>query len=217
MNRRFAPGCALMLYKPHLAHKLGLALGGSIGFEAPWLTCCRKDPQFSEDTELVNICPGCDKRFRLNYAKTSTISLWEILARSDSFPFPDYGGRIMSIIDACPTRDQTRVHDAVRTLLARMNIALVEPKATKTKSVCCGDSYWGEIPTEKVKERMRKRTVEMPAPEVVVYCVSCVVAVTIGGKKPRYLVDLLFGEDTEPRIVDLDVWHAELQTYIDAH
>ncbi|MHB8054006.1 MAG: (Fe-S)-binding protein [Candidatus Aminicenantales bacterium] len=217
MLRRFAPGCALMIYKPHLAEKLGRFIRPSLSADPPWLTCCRKDPQFSEDTELVNVCPGCDKRFRLDYRRTTTISIWEILARGDGFPFPDYGGRRMSIIDACPTRDQPRIHEAVRTLLSRMNIILVEPKATRTKSVCCGDSYWGEIPTDEVKDRMKKRATQLPAAEVVVYCVSCVTAAAIGGKKPRYLVDLLFGEETVPPFLDLDAWHAVLQDYIDAH
>ena len=217
MTRRFAPGCALMLYKPQLAERLGGMLGDSIGAAEPWMICCRKDPQFAEETELVNICPGCDKRFRLNYPRTKTISLWEILAGTTVFPFPDYGGLMMSIIDACPTRDQPRVHEAIRTLLARMNIRLVEPRSTRAKGICCGDSFWGEIPTPDVLDRMKARAAEMPAPEVVVYCVSCALAVTIGGKTPRYLVDLLLGEETVPRILDLDAWHAALQTYIDAH
>ena len=38
----------------------------------------------------------------------------------------------------------------------------------------------------------------MPAEDVVVYCVSCAKAMFIGGKRPRYLVDLLFGEATVP-------------------
>jgi hypothetical protein len=215
MTRRFAPGCALMLYKPHLAERLRGILGETIGADLPWMTCCRKDPQFAEETELVNVCPGCDKRFRLNYPRTSTISLWEILSGSDAFPFPDYGGRTMSIIDACPTRDQPRIHQAIRALLKRMNIAVIEPRATKTKGICCGDSMWGEIPTPEVMARMKMRAAEMPAPNVVVYCVSCALAVSIGGKTPRYMIDLLFGEETRPRILDLDVWHAELQAYID--
>ena len=54
-----------------------------------------------------------------------------------------------------------------------MNISLIEPEKTRTKSTCCGDSFWGEIPTDKVKEQMRKRTAEMPCEDVAVYCVSC--------------------------------------------
>jgi hypothetical protein len=39
----------------------------------------------------------------------------------------------------------------------------------------------------------------------------------IGGKQPRYMVDLLFGEDTEARTFEPDEWHAELNAFIDKH
>ncbi len=217
MKRVFAPGCALMLYKPELAARVQRVLRENLGELEIWPRCCRKDPEFPERTEVINVCPGCDKRFRKNYRNSSTVSLWEVLARADAFPFPDYHGKRMSIIDACPTRTRTKVHDAVRTLLKKMNIVLVEPKNTRTKSTCCGDIFYGEIPTDGVKDRMRKRADEMPVEDVVVYCVSCVKAMFIGGKKPRYLVDLLFGEETVPGTVDPDAWHGELDAYIDAH
>lgn len=64
---------------------------------------------------------------------------------------------------------------------------------------------------------MIKRTAEMPVEEIVVYCISCIKSVFIGGKKPRYLVDLLFNEDTLPQTLDPEVWHNELDEYITAH
>jgi Fe-S oxidoreductase len=123
----------------------------------------------------------------------------------------------MSIIDACPTRDQVRVHSAVRALLDRMNISLIEPQSTRTKSICCGDSFWGLVPTEETKNQMKKRTSQMPVEDVVVYCVSCSKSVFIGGKKPRYLIDLLFEEDTIPKTLEPDLWHEELDEYIANH
>ncbi|MCB2295413.1 hypothetical protein LGK95_18175 [Clostridium algoriphilum] len=39
----------------------------------------------------------------------------------------------------------------------------------------------------------------------------------IGGKKPRYLVDLLFGEDTDPGIFEPDDWHERLNNFINEH
>jgi Fe-S oxidoreductase len=150
----------------------------------------------------------------MNYQNSCTISLWEILAAGHFFPFPDYRGHCMSIIDACPTRDQERVHHAIRVLLNKMSISLIEPKNTRTKSTCCGDSFWGEIPTDKVKEQMVKRTSEMPCEDVVVYCVSCTKSVFIGGKKPRYMIDLLFGEETLRKTVEPEIWHKELDDYI---
>ena len=217
MNKVFAPGCALMLYKPELAERLHRMLNENLGEMDLHLICCRHDPQIPANTEIVNVCPGCDKRFGNDYELTSTISLWEILAGSDFFPFPDYHGKRMSILDACPTRDQEKVHTAIRTVLKKMNITLVEPKNTGTKSTCCGDSFYGVIPTGKVKEQMIKRTSEMPLDEVVVYCVSCIKSVFIGGKNPRYLVDLLFENETVPKTYDPDEWHKELDDYIEKH
>jgi Fe-S oxidoreductase len=143
--------------------------------------------------------------------------LWEVLAENDTFPFPDYAGQPMSILDACPTRTEIRVHEAVRVILEKMNIQVDEPRNTRTNGICCGDSFYGVLPVDQVKAQMRKRAEAMPGEDVVVYCVSCVKAMHIGGKKPRHLVDLLFGEDTAPGTFEPDAWHAELQEYIDRH
>ena len=217
MENVFAPGCALMLYKPHLAEKLHVVLNESLGTMDLLLTCCKHEPQLKTKTRVINICPGCDKRFKNDYAQTTTISLWELLAESDTFPFPDYKGKEMSIIDACPTRNQPQIHDAIRVLLKKMNIQLIEPAKTRTEGTCCGDTFYGSLPTAKVKELMKKRTSEMPVDDVVVYCVSCTKSVFIGGKKPHYLVDLLFDEETIPKTLEPDDWHKEIDIYIDAH
>jgi hypothetical protein len=213
----FAPGCALMLYKPEFAKRIHSILRNHVGEMDELNICCHHDPQFPEETTVINICPGCDKRFRNDYNRSSTISLWEVLAEYEFFNFPDYHGQSMLIIDACPTRDQERVHTAVRTLLQKMNIRLVEPTKTRTNGTCCGDSFYGIIPTDKVKEQMAKRASEMPVDDVVVYCISCIKSMFIGNRKPRYLVDLLFGEATLPGTCEPDEWHRELDKYIESH
>lgn len=217
MKNLFAPGCGLMLYKPHLAERLHRMLNDHHGPMDMGLTCCRHVPPLASGTQVINICPGCDRRYRENYEDSGTISLWEVLAGNSFLPLPDYGGREMTIIDACPTRDQTRVHDAVRTLARHMNISLVEPRNTRTKSTCCGDSCYGRIPTEQVLVQMRKKASEMPADEVLVYCVSCAKSVFNGGKRPRYMIDLLFDEKTVPMTLDPDLWHRELDDFIGSH
>ncbi|HVP90819.1 MAG TPA: (Fe-S)-binding protein [Terriglobales bacterium] len=217
LPRVFAPGCALMLYKPELAERMRRMLEENLGHMDPWMRCCRKDPGFAKKTEVINICPGCDKRFRKDYKNSTTVSLWAVLAGTDFFPFPDYGGEVMTIIDACPTRDRPRVHDAVRTLLKKMNIVLKEPQATRTKGKCCGDITWGELPVDEVKARMRERASEMPADDVVVYCVSCAKAMFVGGRRPRYMIDLLFNEETVPKTFEPAEWHRLIDEYIDAH
>jgi Fe-S oxidoreductase len=212
MSQVFAPGCALMIYKPELGKRLLDWLG-----VPEHLTCCRHDPRRPAGTQIINVCAGCDRRYRELYPGISTISLWEVLAASDRFPFPDYGGARMSILDACPTRTEARVHDAVRALLARMNITVVEPRNTRTRGTCCGDSFYGTLPVDQVKALMGKRAGEMPCEDVVVYCVSCCKAMHIGGKRPRYLVDLLFNEPTVIGTFEPDEWHQQIQEFIDAH
>jgi Fe-S oxidoreductase len=206
-----------MLYKPELAEKLHQILNENLGEMDLLLTCCHHDPQFTSATEVINICPGCDKRFGRDYSNCTTVSLWEILAENNFLPLPDYKGKQMSILDACPTREKEKVHQAIRTLLSKMNIILVEPEKTGTKSSCCGDSFYGTISTEKVKLQMVKRAAEMPEEEVVVYCVSCIKSMHIGGKKPRYLIDLLFSQETSPQTFEPDSWHKELDSYIENH
>lgn len=213
----FAPGCALMLYKPELAERVHKKLEELFGEMDMLLTCCQHDPLLPVNSKIINVCPGCDKRFTNDYRNVTTISLWELFASTKGFKFPDYSGLRLSIIDACPTRDQTEIHSAIREILVKMNIELVEPKNTGVTSTCCGDSFYGLIPVEKVKELMIKRSDEMPVDDVVVYCISCVKAVYNGGKNPKYLVDLLFSEETVPAVFDPDEWHKELREYIDNH
>jgi hypothetical protein len=216
-RNKFAPGCALMIYKPELAVKVHRFLNSVLGETDLHLTCCRYEPCNEMDTNIINICPGCNKRFKDDYLRTTTTSLWEVIAACDSFPFPDYRGKTMTILDACPTRNEPAIHDAVRLLLRKMNILLTEPDKTREKGKCCGDSFFGALPVEKVKEQMRGRACEMPVDDVVVYCVSCTKSMFIGGKRPHYLLDLLFGEETFPKTSDPGAWHKEVDDFIAEH
>lgn len=64
---------------------------------------------------------------------------------------------------------------------------------------------------------MKKRANSMPCDHVVVYCVSCIKSMHIGGKKPRYILDLLFNTNTTIGTFDPDAWHEELDRFIDEH
>ena len=213
----FAPGCALMIYKPELAYKIHSLLNDNLGDVDMLLTCCQHEPNLPENSKVIYVCPGCDMRFGKNYRGVSTISFWEVINENSFLKLPDYKGRSMSIIDACPTRDEDRVQDSIRNLLLKMNIRLVEPKNTRKESTCCGDFNYGSMPTDKVREIMRDKALEMPVSDIVVHCVSCIMAVCIGCKNPQYLADLLFNEETLPKTTDLDQWHKELNEYIEIH
>ena len=213
----FAPGCALFLYKPQLIQKLHAFLNSRSGPLELFSSCCHYMPSVPPGTKVITICPGCDRRYRENYPEPLSVPLWEVLLAGGGFAFPDYGGQKMTILDACPTRDQERILRAVRALAERMNIVLVEPERTREKGTCCGDTYFDKLPTERVIKQMRAKGKEMPAGDILVYCVSCSKSMFVAGRRPRYLVDLLFGEETVPGIFHPDPWHRELDAFMASH
>jgi Fe-S oxidoreductase len=213
----FAPGCALMIYKPGLAKNIHRLLIENLGEIDMLMACCQHKPDLPENSRVINVCPGCDKRYAKEFKGVTTISLWELINENSFLKYPDYKGKSMTIIDACPTRDEERVQNAIRELLIKMNIRLVEPKNTRRESTCCGDFYYGSMPASRVKELMIEKAQEMPADDIVVHCVSCIVAVSNGHRKPQYMADLLMNEETSIKSFDLDEWHKELSKFIDTH
>jgi len=213
----FNPGCALSIYKPEMEHKLIKFLNENYASLKMHNICCRYEPKLDKDSKIVNVCAGCDRRFRSLYEGITTISLWEVLDGLDSFPYPDYKGATMSVHDPCPVREKPEVHSAVRSLLKKMNITILETEHNSTRSVCCGDDFYPKMPVEEVNTRMKKRAADMPCDDVCVYCVSCIKSMYIGGRRPRHLVDLLMGETTEPGIYQTEQWHAQLKAYIETH
>lgn len=213
----FNPGCALSIYKPEIENKVLKFLNENYGEVTLHKICCHHNPQLEAGSSIINVCAGCDRRFRSLYEGISTISLWEVLDGLEAFQYPDYKGLKLSVHDACPVREKPQVHKAVRNLLKKMNIDVVETKFSGTNSICCGDDFYPKLPIEKVRQKMKERANSMPCNEVCVYCVSCIKSMYIGGKTPRHLIDLLIGQTTEPQIWDTVKWHEQLQDYIDKH
>jgi len=132
-------------------------------------------------------------------------------------PLPDHSGLTVSVHDSCSYRPKPQVHAALRSLLRKMNIEIIESEFSGTKSICCGDNFYPALPVEKVNEFQKMRASQMPCQDVVVYCVSCIKSMAIGGKTARYMVDLLLNEETDPQDTNLVTYHDALQLYIDAH
>lgn len=217
MNKVYCPGCALLIYKPNYADKIIAFLRKELGDIVVHTICCRHEPKLEGAVHIINTCAGCDKRFSSLYDGITTISLWEILANSNEFSFPDHSGLTMSIHDACPIRFKPQVHEAIRALLKKMNIKVIETQYNRTNSICCGDDFYQHIPLEKIHEKMRTRANSMPCEDVCVYCISCIKSMYIGGKNPRYILDLLFNETTEVQTYDTVQWHDQLQQFIASH
>ena len=213
MSFTYAPGCALILHDQQSTLAMYKLVQKALGQTDYSELCCFYKPNLLKGTEIINTCPGCDQRLKQLYEEFTTQTVWEILAAADHLELPVYDGMTLSIHDACPTRERREVHEAVRKLAHKMKIKLIEPEHSGSSSICCGDSYYGVLSIDQVKQAMQNRADQMPNDEVLVYCVSCVKAISIGGKKPRLLSDLLLGQETVPGVLDLDEWHKQLKEY----
>lgn len=213
----FNPGCALSIYKPESGHKILNMLNEYFGSVQPHSICCHHDPRLPYGATIINNCAGCDRRFRSLYEGIRTISLWEVLDSIRNLPLPDHTGLTVSVHDSCSFRPKPQVHAAVRSILRKMKIEIIESTYSGTKSICCGDNFYPRLSIEKVTELQKKRASQMPCQDVVVYCVSCIKSMAIGGKTPHHLVDLVLNEITEPQETRIDVYHKALNQYIDRH
>lgn len=196
MEVLFAAGCALRAYKPDLISNMTRFLIDNGLADGAYLTCCKKESKFSEETKIINCCPGCSRKFEMLGTDVTTVSLWKILLDTE-FPFPNYHGEKMSIQDACHARNRNsfEMQEAARTLCERMNIEIVEPKYTRDEARCCGGCSQDSL---VIRERMaKKRAEEFPQDNVVVYCTGCTRSLSITDVKPRHLLDLLFDEPTD--------------------
>jgi len=213
----FNPGCALNMENPDAAQKLLGLLNAHFGKVEFHTVCCHHDPQLPQGSTIINNCAGCDRRFRSLYPGVGTISIWEVLDTIPNLPLPHYDNLTVSVHDSCSYRPKPQVHAAVRSLLNKMGISIVESEYSGTNSVCCGDNFYGHVPLEEVRAFQKKRAQQMPCQDVVVYCVSCVKSMAFGGKTPHHMTDLVLGEPTLVRERDLTVYHDALNRYIEAH
>ena len=213
----FNPGCALSLYKPEVPPLMLALLRKHFGNVRLHTTCCRHDPKLEAGSTIINNCAGCDRRFRSLYQGVNTISYWELIDGIDALKLPDHRGLTVCVHDSCGYRHKPQVHRAVRSLLRKMHIEIVESAYSGTESVCCGDNFYGAVPNEQVEQRIQMRAGQFPCDDVVVYCIGCVRAMTAGGKTARYLPELLLDRNAEPMPDTLDEYHTKLSEYIEVH
>ena len=217
MNYLYAPGCALVTYKPELADQLKTYIETLYGPMDTLLTCCFNAPKLEDGTCIITPCATCALHYQKLYPNCTVKFFLEELAERADFPFPNYEGMHMSIQDTCSARTQPHYLQAIRTLIQRMNIVLDEPEKTGAKAKCCGQLLYGKVSSEKLHTYIENRANEMPCQDVIVYCASCIMSMTVGGKQPRYLLDLLFSHPTHMQGVGVDAWNQRLKEFRRTH
>lgn len=175
----------------------------------PVAGCCKIDKrEIQKDDIGVYICQNCRETIQ---DKVQTMSLWEYIDALDTFSYPNYHHEKMVLQDCWRDREHPEVHHAVRNLLEKMNIVLIEMKRNQDQSVYCGTLHYepqsielmqkvkaysdmkiSQLPMELQKELMNDnfRDVDLDLP-IIVDCNRCLKGVELAERKGIHLLDLL--------------------------
>ena len=207
---RYFPSCNFTKASPDTAKKIRDYLSEQM----PVAGCCIYDKTvFTPDDRAVYFCQACRERLQ---DRVTMLSLWEYLDERDDFPLPDYGGVEMNLQDCWRDRNEPQIHKAVRSLLRKMNIRVVEIDEREERSLYCGDLHFEPQKTENIRlmaenadkriyemddetqhELMREQVEKFSCEWIICDCNSCKRGILKGGGKAVHLLELVMGDFTD--------------------
>jgi Fe-S oxidoreductase len=138
--------------------------------------------------------------------------------------FPDYKGARYVLSDCWRDREHPEIHEAVRSLLKKMNIEVTELKRNRENADFCGtlhfetELYRDEVPSfdhishfgrETAKKLMEEKVSQLHGMAVITACCRCYKGIIAGGGHPVHMMSLLAGSD-ETRIRAVEENTAEI-------
>ena len=218
MTRRFFPGCKVKARYPEASAWLAEKVLER-GYADEITGCCRVEHQnlTPEDT-AVCICNNCMAMIDEDADNGGLDNIWILIDGDPDFPLPTYEGRRMGLQDCGRAYDRAEVQDAVRSLMRKMGIEVVELPDAREKARFCGPSFLKEAPTQDASfapwryvEDAAERSIFVPheadeiqrlleehcaaieADEVCCYCTACDMGLEMGGKHPVNIIELVSG------------------------
>jgi hypothetical protein len=225
MAKIFFPSCQNKIAYPNASEKLREYLISSYGVEKI-AGCCRagndRRELSSEDTAIVicNTCFGCCEQLS---EVGNIISVWEIIDSDYNFPFPNYNDEKITVQDCSSAVGKDNIHNAVRSLLKKMNMEPIQLNENRNKCQFCGGmaayvqqsvrnadhssrparpetrstGTAGVLEEQSEKGKinfMKEHVKQFTTEKVACYCVKCDAGIKMGGKKSVNLINLLFNE-----------------------
>ena len=218
MTRKYFPGCKVKNCYPEASRWLAEQVLAR-GYADEIVGCCRVNHQaLTADDTAVCICNNCMAMIDEDADNGALENIWVLIDQDDDFPLPDYGGRRMGIQDCGRAYDRTDVQDAVRSLLRKMNIEVVELPDAREECSFCGASFLKEAPAqdrgfapwrygkdaeargifpgmdpEDIHDALVIHCEAIELDEVACYCTACDAGLEEGGKDAKNLLELISG------------------------
>lgn len=210
METVYFPSCNFNIASPAAAKKLRTYLAAHM----PVAGCCRADrASYSADTTALYFCQACRETLearRENRMKTQNLFVY--LDRDREFAWPDYHGLMVNVQDCWRDREHPEIFDAVRSLLKKMKVQVVELEENREASVFCGNLHFEpreranqkllakypdtplfQLPQEVQAALMAEQVRKFTCPLALCYCNRCVKGITAGGGRAVHLMELAMG------------------------
>ena len=212
----FFPSCKFTDFSPEASKRMADYMHERFGMTV--MGCCRPaHTSLTSDDTVAVVCNTC-QAICLEDSPAHVESVWELIRSDDEFPFPNFHGERLALQDCWRSRDRIAEQDAVREVLKRMNVSVVELPENRTSTTFCGTSLYQALPAENArlapkrfvehahgvftpkskeeqKRLMEEHCAQIPTEKVVCYCVPCTRGIRLGGKHGMHLADMLFGLD----------------------
>lgn len=222
MARKYFPGCKIKARYPEASEWLTEQVLAR-GYADEAVGCCRVEHQklTSEDT-AVCICNNCMAMIDEDADNGAMDNLWVMIDNDPGFPLPHYEGKTMALQDCGRAYDRPDVQDAVRSLLGKMGIEVVELPDAREKSRFCGESFLKAAPRQDAKfapkryvedaeargiftplepdtmqAKLEEHAAAIHTEQVACYCVACDIGLEDGGKDAVNLIELISGKFRE--------------------
>lgn len=213
----FFPGCQLSGSSPDHVEKVYTFLTEKLsGGVALMLRCCGAPADWAGDQtlfqdnlavlvreweslgkpKLIVACSTCHSMFRDRFP--GLVSLWELMADLD-LPVQalNSSGCRVAVQDACTTRHEPVIHDAVRHILSRLGYDVEELPYSKERTKCCGFGGLTSFANPEVAKKIVEDRISESTTDYVAYCAMCRNNFAAKGKRTSHLLDLIFGSNLE--------------------
>lgn len=223
-KRVFFPGCSLSSYSPEIVMKTYDYLREKLPGIGIALKCCgnpthamgererfnelysgvKDEFEENEVDEVIVACLNCYNTIKRNSKNLKVISLWEVISEygvpKEKKDYYKFLYKEFSIHDPCPTRNEDRIHDAIRDILNQLGIKVVEMEFNRRNTLCCGSGAMIGVTSKDLALKQReKRANQSESDYIVTYCEECVESMKQGGKKSIHILDLLFNDNIEEK------------------
>ena len=151
-----------------------------------------------ESPTFILACSSCMRIFETYLPEIKTVSLWEIF---DQYGLPEVdiksGRRVLTVHDACATRDHSEIHESVRNIVKTLGYKVEEMPYSKSETKCCG--YGGLVSyanPEQAAAFAKDRINDSSEDDVLVYCAMCKDALVREGKRAFHILDIVYGKSS---------------------